>query len=352
MSNLLVWREKLQKLYSRYSGFIDKAIQFLLALITFFAINNSIGIVKILASPVVAIGLALVCTFLPKIFMVICAVVLVLVNVAELSLGIAGVCGIVFFIMFAFYCQFAPGKAWVIVLTSVASIFRLPYLVAIALGFLFAPAIAIPMVFGTIAYFMIDFVKTSAAAIASANGIMGQITLFVKSVFLDKEMWIACVAVVVCVCVVYVIRRQSIDYAWTLAAAAGVLANIVVYVIGSVVGKVQISYGELIIGNVIAFGIGLVLQFLFFSVDYSRTEKVQFEDDEYYYYVKAVPKITISEPDRIIKQISGRKKAAEEEEKETSKKTEEKTTEEILLEKSLQEELEVQEIVNRELEEK
>lgn len=40
--------------------------------------------------------------------------------------------------------------------------------------------------------------------------------------------------------------------------------------------------------------LALVLQLTVFSLDYSRTEYVQFEDDEYYYYVKAVPKITIA----------------------------------------------------------
>ena len=47
----------------------------------------------------------------------------------------------------------------------------------------------------------------------------------------------------------------------------------------------------------------LVVQFFVFSVDYAGTRKVQFEDDEYYYYVKAVPKITISAKDKQVKEI-------------------------------------------------
>ena len=35
MSNLLVWKEKLQRLYAKYSFYIDKAIQFALAFLTF-----------------------------------------------------------------------------------------------------------------------------------------------------------------------------------------------------------------------------------------------------------------------------------------------------------------------------
>ena len=32
------------------------------------------------------------------------------------------------------------------------------------------------------------------------------------------------------------------------------------------------------------------MRFIFMNLDYARTENVQFEDDEYYYYVTAVPK--------------------------------------------------------------
>ena len=54
----------------------------------------------------------------------------------------------------------------------------------------------------------------------------------------------------------------------------------------------------------------MVLQFFVFNVDYSRTEKVQFEDDEYYYYVKAVPKIVVARPEKKVKQINSQKTKA------------------------------------------
>ena len=47
-------------------------------------------------------------------------------------------------------------------------------------------------------------------------------------------------------------------------------------------------------------------QFLFFDLDYSRTERVQFEDDEYYYYVKAVPKMYVPTTDKQVKNFSKR----------------------------------------------
>lgn len=37
---------------------------------------------------------------------------------------------------------------------------------------------------------------------------------------------------------------------------------------------------------------------------FSRSEKVQFEDDEYYYYVKAVPKMAVAVSEKTVKKIN------------------------------------------------
>ena len=52
----------------------------------------------------------------------------------------------------------------------------------------------------------------------------------------------------------------------------------------------------------------MIVEFFAFHVDYSRAEKVQFEDDEYYYYVRAIPKITVATPSKTVKKINTAKK--------------------------------------------
>ena len=53
--------------------------------------------------------------------------------------------------------------------------------------------------------------------------------------------------------------------------------------------------------------IALVLDFMILSVDYSRVEHTQFEDDEYYYYVRAVPKAFVSVEDKQVKHINAKR---------------------------------------------
>ena len=42
---------------------------------------------------------------------------------------------------------------------------------------------------------------------------------------------------------------------------------------------------------VISFVLALLYEYIFYSVDYRGTEHLRYEDDDYYYYVKAVPKV-------------------------------------------------------------
>ena len=70
--------------------------------------------------------------------------------------------------------------------------------------------------------------------------------------------------------------------------------------------QVRISLLGLVIGTAVSVLIALLVEFFVFSVDYSRTEYTQFEDDEYYYYVKAVPKMSIAVSDKQVKRINTR----------------------------------------------
>ena len=67
--------------------------------------------------------------------------------------------------------------------------------------------------------------------------------------------------------------------------------NIVMLAAGGSVLGVEISIGGVLIGTVAAALVSALLQFLECTVDYKHKEFLEFEDDDYYYYVKAIPKL-------------------------------------------------------------
>lgn len=308
MDNLYVIKGQLQQVYAKYSKFIDKGVQFILALAAFYMINHDLGFMSLLSNPLITLGLAVVCAFLPMIVTVLAAAVLILVQMAAVSLGIMAVTAAVFVIMFVFYVRFSPKTALVILLTPLAFLFHIPYVIPVAFGLVGAPSSVVAIICGTIVYYMIDYVKTSASALESggATAMISQLMTYLQQVFQNKEMIITIIAFVIVLFLVYQVRRMAISHAWKSASAAGAVVSIVIMAAGSAVLDVKISYPELILGNVAAVIVGLILELLFFAVDYSRTESVQYEDDEYYYYVKAVPKIVVAAPEKTVKRINRR----------------------------------------------
>lgn len=73
---------------------------------------------------------------------------------------------------------------------------------------------------------------------------------------------------------------------------------------GSFYFEVAIDMVSLIVFTVVAVVVGIILEFFVFGGDYSRTERLEYEDDEYYYYVKAVPKASVATSERSIKKIN------------------------------------------------
>lgn len=159
---------------------------------------------------------------------------------------------------------------------------------------------------------MLHFVTQNVSAILAMadEERTARFKFIVDGLLNNRDMVITIAAFAVTVILVYFIRRLSIDYAWTIAMVAGAVVNITVLLVGDLMFDTNVALLEVVLGNVLSLLLAVVLQFFVFNVDYSRTEKVQFEDDEYYYYVKAVPKIVVARPEKKVKQINSQKTKA------------------------------------------
>lgn len=307
MDGVFVIKGKLQEIYAQHSLAIDKAAQFVLALLTFYTINQNVGFMKAAASPVVTFALSVICTFFPVIMTVIAATALVLVHMYAVSIGILAVTAIVFFVMYIFYFRLTSKMAVVVLLVPIAFVFKIPFAVPLAYALISTPVCMVAVACGTITYFMMEYVKKAAPGVSGSglSGIMSQIPAYLKQVFQDEEMWVTIAAFLLAFLVAYTIRSQSVNHAWKIAIVAGVAVNAAVNIVGDMALGVHTSYGVLGAGSVAAVIAGFVLELFFFAVDYTKSESLQYEDDEYYYYVKAIPKLSVAKPEKTVKRING-----------------------------------------------
>ena len=306
MTSLLVAKQYLKKFYGKYGVYLIPLMKFLLSFISLMVINAKLGFMSKIDSIVVVLVVALMCSFMPGNFIIMSAAAFVLLHVYTLSLECAVVVLAVFLLLFLLYFRFSPKDTVVVLLTPICFWLRIPYIMPIALGLLGTPVSVVSVGCGTVAYYLLAYVGKNAPTIVSmeAEEETAKFRFLIDGMLNNREMFVILAAFSLTLILVYLIRRLSADYAWTIAIVVGALVNMMILLVGDLMLDTKVSIGEMLIGTIVSALIALVIRFFKFNVDYARTEKVQFEDDEYYYYVKAVPKMMVASSAKTVKKIN------------------------------------------------
>lgn len=312
MKNLLVMKEHIKIFYGKNEVYLTPMLKFLLALISLLLINGTWGYMeKINRFPIVLVA-ALMCSFLPMNFIILIAALFMLLHLYALSVECTIVVFAVFLVLFLLYFRFSPKDTLVVLFMPLCFILRIPYVMPIAMGLIGTPVSAVSVVCGVAVYYIMAYVSDNMAAFGATDveNTMQKFKMIIDGILDNKAMIMTMVAFVVTLILVYTIRRMSINYAWTVAMIVGTVSNIVILLIGDFVLDTNISILGTFLGGCVSIGIVKLLEFFIFNVDYSRTEYTQFEDDEYYYYVKAIPKIMVTAPEKSVKKINTQRRAA------------------------------------------
>ena len=331
MTTLLEYREKLTRFYGKNEVYVLPVIKFAVALVTFLLINGNIGYMKQISSVPVALILALVCYILPINGILIIAALVIVADFYVLSVEVCLTAIAMFIIIYFIYFRFTPKNGYNALLTPICFKLHIPYVMPVGVGLLREAYSVFSIVCGTVIFFFLDGVRENATLLSEnaeeGKGSASKIVMALNQLFGNKEMYLAIGVMLAATLIVYFVRRLSIDHAWSIAILAGILFEIVTFFAGYILLGISGKTLWLIVGNIISFAISFAIQFLFFDLDYSRTEHLQFEDDEYYYYVKAVPKVYVSGSDKQVKHFNKKE--------ETEKLNKKKFAEEMEIDENL-----------------
>lgn len=312
MTALLELRENLKKIYSRNEAFILPVIKFLLSFIVLSIINGKMGYMTKLDNMAIVLIVSLLCSFLPNGFIAFFAMMFAVLHMYALSIETAAVGLVVFLLLYLLFLRFTAREALVVVLTPVLCMLKLPYVMPVAMGLIGTPASCVSVGCGVVVYYLIQTVITNAPTINSmaAEEATAKLRLLIDGMLGNKAMLVMIAAFAITVIVVYLIRRMSVDHSWTIAMVAGVMIEVMILLVGDLMYDTNLSIVSALLGAVVTVIVCKIIEFFRFCLDYSRTEKVQFEDDEYYYYVKAVPKMTVAAPTNTVKKINTQRRPA------------------------------------------
>lgn len=293
-------REKIRQLYAKYTLPVRFGLKFLAALFMLLAIHSKAGYVSALVSLPAVILIALVCCVMPWGMITGVMSLILLVHFMKVSFIVALVALVIMAVMVLMNLIFAPACRNVVFFVPLVFWLKVPFVLPLILGLLFSPSAALPMLFGLTLYYLMDYVSTTAGIlsdITATTGMSARYMQLIDGLLGNRTFLIVAAAFLITVVMVFVIRRLSIDYAQMIAVVAGTVTNLVLVLFGVVssAGTSGMSAVFVIVSSIISGLLAYLIQFMIFTVDYKRTEYTQFEDDEYYYYVKAVPKMKVVE---------------------------------------------------------
>lgn len=270
---LLEFKEKIKNFYAEHETLLKPVFKFLAVFISMLLIKSYIGYMDVLNMWIVVLGISVLFAFLPWAIVIIGLEAIIILNIFSLSVELAVIILCTVLIMTIFFFRFTPKEGVFLVLIPMAFFLKIPYVIPIAAGLVCTPVSIVSVSFGTIIYFMLDVISKNALAInnisADAAGSTG-INNIVNMIGNNGEMILSLVAFAVTIVVVYLIKRTSINNAWTIAILVGGIVDFVIILIGNIILDTESSIFWLILGTVLSIVLAYVVQFFAFSVDYSR----------------------------------------------------------------------------------
>ena len=154
--------------------------------------------------------------------------------------------------------------------------------------------------------FIISYVKQNAGLLTNDTSvdITQKFVQIIRNLLLNQEMMLMIMVCAVGILCVYLLHNMSLDYAWEIAIVTGTIAQLAAVFVGDFLFHVSMPVLQLLIGALLSLAVALLYHFFVFTVDYTRTEYVQYEDDDYVYYVKAVPKVAVTRTDVKVQRIN------------------------------------------------
>lgn len=306
MMMFLVLKERLKSFYGKYATLANGLIKFIYSFAALQMMGASLGFMPALKNPFLMLLLAFVCGFLPYGAIACLLALVMLAHIYAVSLEITLITAVFLLLVTLLYYGFQPGDSYWLVLAPMAFFLKIPFAVPLIAGLSAGLVSVIPVSCGVIIYYILLYVKQNAGVLTNdaAVDITQKFLQIIRALLANQTMLVMLGVCGAGILVVYLIRTLSVDYAWVIAIVMGMVAQLAVAFAGDFILDVSMPVPQLLAGAFISILIAGGYHFFVFAVDYTRTEYTRFEDDDYVYYVKAVPKVVVSKPDVRVQRIN------------------------------------------------
>lgn len=295
MQRIFSLRENINTFIDRRNQVLRILLKFFLMLITIGSLGRIFGASDVLAGKHIALIAAIACAFIPfaysyLLFILFCLFYLSIYSVDVILLFLIAVLTFygVYSRNFSKYGYLAL-VTFILLPTPLSGI--VPLYVGINCGLLAIP----PMLAGIVIYYFLTSISGALKMweIAATGTQLYQCVL--DTMVENRELIICLVVMSVTAVLAGQISRMRITYSWYASIPIAAIVNAVLYLYGCFFFELSSNISDVIVTMILSVLVMMLLQFFRGVIDYSRIEDLQFEDDEYFYYVRAVPKVKVVE---------------------------------------------------------
>lgn len=304
LKTVLEWREKLYAFYIGYEKYIKMLVKFIIAFVAFYMVANQLPYQDKLEKPWILLGLSLVGTIMPYSILTLLVTLTVVLQIYFLSPVLAALVTVIAFVLYMMLARYDRKSIVAVIFLPIFIIWKIPFAIALVLGLLFGPTSILTVACGVVMYYVLQAVKnTQMGDPNNVTDILALVQSFLDGVIKNQNMYVMLAALVAVAFVTWFIRRRKMSYAFEFAILAGTVCGFLILLLGNLIYESEFSIMWVSLGSLLSGIIGYIVHFMHMVLDYGQTEEVQFEDDDYYYYVRAVPKMKMAIENKKIKKI-------------------------------------------------
>ncbi|NDL67203.1 hypothetical protein [Anaerotalea alkaliphila] len=310
MTFLYEMKDWMANFYRRYEGILKPFGKFLVSLGALRYLNAFFSLVPLLGSPWLHLLLAAVAAFVPATWFLLLLMVFTGAQLMARSVEAALIVFLGMVVLYLMFVRLQPDLAYLVLLVPLLEQWKLGILLPLVAGLFLSGTAVIPLGVGVVLYRMSAYVPGMLEIGGGGSTLydlpevmVGMYKYLSQAAMHDMAMLLTVLVFSAVVLSMRFVRGLPVRQVFYLAIAVGAAVNLLGFFLGSVLLKVEVSIGGLVAGTLVAGALTALFQFFRFSLDYQRSEKVQFEDDDHYYYVKVVPKVKLAKAVKEVKKI-------------------------------------------------
>lgn len=276
----------------------------LVALFSFLIINHYFGYITFLKDPLFAIIMAIACAFIPMRAGGLLVMVYTFVQLTGLSGQVALVALILMVVSYGLSVFYGSKHIFNISYIPIATQIQLPYPLVVGSALVGEINDVASVICGGILSFYLKIVRENASLFIEENSDVTVLDVITQRMVVNPMLYIYLAALTSAFVVIILVRNLEIKRSWLVAIVSGIFMEMAFMLTGYVITGNLSKVPMLFVANIIAFIVGFAMTYIFRDLNYERIERVQFEDDDYVYYVTAIPKIELTKEEKRVTRIT------------------------------------------------